>query len=70
MTTLFYHRLDERLRVKVADFGHVYSSDYYRLTHKTRLPVKWMAPESLYMSKYNEKTDVVSQPTYPIQCIV
>ena len=59
--------------MKVADFGlsrDVYSSDYYRLTHKTRLPVKWMAPESLYMNKYNEKTDVVSQPTYPIQCIV
>ena len=73
LTTLFYHRLDERLRVKVADFGlsrDIYSSDYYRLTHKTRLPVKWMAPESLYMNKYNEKTDVVSQLTYPIQCIV
>ena len=51
--------------MKVADFGmsrDVYHSDYYRLTHKARLPVKWMPPESLFNSIFNEKTDVVSLP--------
>ena len=55
-------RIDERLSVCVADFGlskDVYSSDYYRLTHNARLPVKWMAPESLHDNIFNEKTDVV-----------
>ena len=58
----FSFRVDERLSVCVADFGlsrDVYTSDYYRLTHDARLPVKWMAPESLYDHVYNEKTDVV-----------
>ena len=49
--------------MKVADFGlsrDVYSSDYYRLTHhKARLPVKWMAPESLLAKKYDVQSDVV-----------
>ncbi len=59
---LLYSRVDDLLRVKVADFGlsrDVYHSDYYRLTHKARLPVKWMPPESLFRSMYSEKTDVV-----------
>ena len=56
-------RVDEALRVKVADFGmsrDVFHSDYYRLTHKARLPVKWMPPESLLYGIFNERTDVVS----------
>ena len=56
------NRVDEALCVKVADFGmsrDVYHSDYYRLTHKARLPVKWMSPESLFDNIFNEKTDVV-----------
>ena len=62
--SLFIHiyRVDEMQRVKVADFGmsrDVYHSDYYRLTHSARLPVKWMPPESLFDSIFNEKTDVV-----------
>lgn len=55
--------VDEALRVKVADFGmsrDVFHSDYYRLTHKARLPVKWMPPESLFDNIFNEKTDVWS----------
>ena len=57
------HRIDSKLSVKVADFGlsrDVYRSDYYRLTHKQRLPVRWMPPESIFNSLYNEKSDVVS----------
>ena len=61
---LYWHRVDEALGVKVADFGmsrDVYHSDYYRLTHKARLPVKWMPPESFFDNIFNEKTDVVSR---------
>ena len=46
----------------MADFGmsrDVYKSEYYRLTHKAMLPVKWLPPESLLDNIYNEKTDVV-----------
>ena len=60
--SLCAYRVDEALRVKVADFGmsrDVFHSDYYRLTHKARLPVKWMPPESLFDNIFNEKTDVV-----------
>ena len=56
-------RVDGKLSVKVADFGlsrDVYHSDYYRLTHKQRLPVRWMPPESIFDRIYNEKSDVVS----------
>ena len=57
------YRVDGELNVLVSDFGlsrDVYHSDYYRLTHKALLPIKWMAPESLRDQIYNEKTDVVS----------
>ena len=48
--------------MKVGDFGFsrdIYNIDYYRLERKTRLPVKWLPPESLFDNKYSEKTDVV-----------
>ena len=57
-----HHRVDSKLSVKIADFGlsrDVYHSDYYRLTHKQRLPVRWMPPESIFDSLYSEKSDVV-----------
>ena len=60
---VFVCRVDETLSVKVADFGFsrdVYDQGYYRLERRTKLPVKWLPPESLYDKIYNEKTDVVS----------
>ena len=57
------YRVDDKLQVKVADFGFsrdVYATQFYRLGHKTRLPVKWMPPESLLDNIYNERSDVVS----------
>ena len=61
------YRLDENLRVKVADFGlsrDVYETDYYTCEgRRGRLPVKWMALESLEKGVYNSKTDVVSEST-------
>jgi hypothetical protein len=51
--------------VKVADFGLSVSTtankDYFRADEGApeRLPVKWMAPESLMERKFSELTDVV-----------
>ena len=59
--------MNEEGSVLVGDFGlarEIYFADYYRTTNPTaRLPVKWMAPETLNDSISNEKTDVVSTGT-------
>ncbi|XP_065204978.1 fibroblast growth factor receptor 3-like [Planococcus citri] len=49
--------------MKVADFGlarNVHENDYYRNTTNAHLPIKWMAPESLYHRKYTSQSDVWS----------
>lgn len=46
----------------VADFGlskKIYSSNYYRQKVVIRVPIKWMAMESLSDSVYTVKSDVV-----------
>ena len=57
-------RLDEDFHVTVADFGlsrDIYERDYYSSDNKkSKLPVKWMAPESLEKGTYSSKSDVVS----------
>ena len=49
--------------IKVADFGlsrDIYERDYYSCDNrKSKLPVKWMALESLEKGIYTSKTDVV-----------
>lgn len=56
--------LNDKLVVKVADFGlsrDIYERDYYSSDNKkSKLPVKWMALESLENGTYNRKTDVWS----------
>ena len=51
--------------IKVADFGLAVNTgdkDYYRLTTNmgVKLPVMWMAPESLSNRVFSEMSDVVS----------
>ena len=51
--------------IKVADFGlsvNTGAKEYYRLAGDmgTKLPIKWMAPESLSDYMFSEKSDVVS----------
>lgn len=63
---LSLHRLGDDLHVCVADFGlskKIYSSNYYRQTVAVRVPIKWMAIESLSESVYTTKSDVVSLPS-------
>ena len=49
----------------MADFGlsvDIYSSNYYRQgkeEEETKLPIRWMALESIMDGVYTEKTDVV-----------
>ena len=55
--------------IKVADFGlseDVYSSGYFCQSKEEardrgeRMPIRWLAPESIESGRYSEKTDVVS----------
>ncbi|XP_066574881.1 tyrosine-protein kinase receptor TYRO3 isoform X2 [Amia ocellicauda] len=55
--------LGDDLRVCVADFGlskKIYSSNYYRQRVAKRMPVKWMAMESLAESVFSSRSDVWS----------
>ena len=58
-------RIDSGGVIKVADFGlseDVYSKNYFRQgteDAEVRLPIRWMALESLQDSIFSEKTDVV-----------
>lgn len=57
--------LDESFTVKVADFGmarDVYDKEYYSIqdSKRAKLPVKWMAIESLQTQKFTTKSDVWS----------
>ncbi|KAH8379736.1 hypothetical protein KR009_006872 [Drosophila setifemur] len=49
--------------MKIADFGlarDIQDTDYYRKNTNGRLPIKWMAPESLQEKKYDSQSDVWS----------
>ncbi|XP_070786011.1 tyrosine-protein kinase receptor TYRO3 [Enoplosus armatus] len=55
--------LGDDLKVCVADFGlskKIYSANYYRQKVAVRVPIKWMATESLSESVYTTKSDVWS----------
>ena len=69
LSKIFYsltlHRIDFNMIIKVADFGlsvNIGAKEYYRLTKHVdvKLPVKWMAPESLSDYMFSEMSDVVS----------
>ena len=58
-------RIDVHFVIKIADFGlseDIYAKNYFRQSgsdKSVKLPVKWMAPESLSDGVFSEKTDVV-----------
>lgn len=54
------------MTVCVADFGlskKIYSGDYYRQGRIAKMPVKWIAVESLADRVFTVKSDVVSSDT-------
>ena len=59
------HRIDGKWVIRISDFGLSeclnYSKDYVRQMKdkEIKLPVKWMAPESLRDGLFSEKSDVV-----------
>ena len=62
----FIYRMDHCGMIKVGDFGltqDIYDTNYYRRgkneASNERVPIRWMAPESIEEDVYNEKTDVV-----------
>ncbi|MEQ2177955.1 hypothetical protein GOODEAATRI_009116, partial [Goodea atripinnis] len=53
--------LNENMNVCVADFGlskKIYNGDYYRQGRISKMPVKWIAIESLADRVYTTKSDV------------
>ena len=51
----------EGFKAKLSDFGlarGVHEKDYYKVTARTTLPVRWMAPESLLYGKFTTASDV------------
>ena len=60
------YRMDHCGVIKVGDFGltqDIYDTNYYRRrkneASNERVPIRWMAPESIEEDVYDEKTDVV-----------
>lgn len=59
---VFVPRLSEDFVVKIADFGlarDIDESSYYVISSEWKLPVRWMAPESLTVHKFSVMSDVV-----------
>ncbi|XP_072022044.1 uncharacterized protein [Amphiura filiformis] len=52
--------LGEDFVAKVSDFGLSRDEDIYVKKSKTRVPVRWMAPESIQFATYTTKSDVWS----------
>ena len=54
--------------IKVSDFSlseNMYTKAYFRPDdHKSRLPLKWLAPDVLNNRMFSEKTDIVSNIYY------
>ena len=63
-----YCRIDQHGVIKVADFGlteDMYVQNYFRRDKseegsEEKVPIRWMAPESIENDIYTESTDVVS----------
>ena len=65
----YVYRIDGSNVIKVADFGlseDMYCSNYFRrnsedsVAREERVPIRWMAPESIENDRFDESTDVVS----------
>ncbi|KAI1714302.1 protein tyrosine kinase domain-containing protein [Ditylenchus destructor] len=52
---------DDRAKVlKISDFGLSREGNFYQLTVQRKMPVKWLAPETLKTGRFTRETDVFS----------
>ena len=73
LTTNPFIRIDRDGVIKVADFGlteDMYATNYFRrrksvIGSEEKMPIKWMAPESVEDGIYTEATDAVSSDFTP-----
>ncbi|VDM64262.1 unnamed protein product [Angiostrongylus costaricensis] len=47
-------------KVKISDFGLTREGTVYQMDPHKRVPIRWLAPETLKMAIYTQKTDVFS----------
>ena len=58
---IYLNTVGEGFKAKLSDFGlarGVHEKDYYKVTGRSLLPVKWLAPESLLYGKFTSASDV------------
>ena len=71
-----FFRIDVNFVIKVADFGLSESIDttknYFRQDQDNaiKLPIKWLAPESINDGVFSEKSDVVRSKTDVVKLLV
>ena len=70
LNTTCHYRIDENFLIKITDFGlseDIFERNYFRQgsgDEAVKLPVKWMAPESLSDGHFSEKSDMVSKTLF------
>ena len=74
----YISRIDRDGVIKVADFGlteDMYGANYFRRRKsetgsEEKVPIKWMAPESIENDIYTEASDVVSTFYYDFRILL
>ena len=71
---LLVNRMNSNGVIKVSDFGlteDIYTRNYFRQSKNgAKLPLKWMALESIKFGVFNEKSDVVSISVTNMQTVM
>ena len=75
VSEILLFRIDDRFLIKITDFGlseDVFGKNYFRQdsSSEVKLPVKWMAPESLSEGYFSEKSDVVCTCVHQLPIIL